>query len=252
MARTTAVAKKTASTAVATTSQADAVAALRARLMAPTGDKIKIAEKQFKLPSGDTLDFLDVVVVDFVFYNAYYESAYQAGTVVPPSCFALDPDIRVMTPSVNAPDKQHDTCRGCWANEFGSNGKGKACQNRCLVALLPTDAREDTSFVILDISPTAVKGFNSYLQGVARQGKMPHEVITHIECNPATKYDVAIFDYSQDVEDVGLLGMIESRLGEARERLMTEPDVSAISAANDAKTPAKGGRNLKAPAKRRA
>lgn len=248
MARTTAVAKKTASTAVETTSNAEAVAALRARLMAPTGDKIKITEKQFKLPSGDTLDFLDVVVVDFVFFNAYYESAYQQGAAVSPACFAIDPDARVMVPSPNSPEAQHEACKGCWANEFGSNGKGKACQNRCLIALLPTDAQEGTPFVILDISPTAVKGFNSYLQGIARGGKMPHEVITHIECNPATKYDVAIFDYSQDVEDVGFMGMVESRLGEARERLMTEPDVSA----NDSKAPAKGGRALKAPAKRRA
>lgn len=251
MARANPVAKKTASTAVATTSQAEAVAALRARLMAPTGDKIKVSEKQFKLPSGDTLDFLDVVVVDFVFFNAYYESAYQQGTIVPPTCFALDPDVRVITPSKNAPQAQHETCKGCWANEFGSNGKGKACQNRCLIALLPTDATEETPFVILDISPTAVKGFNSYLQGVARSGKMPFEVITHIECNPATKYDVVIFDYSQDVEDVGFVGMVESRLGEARERLMTEPDVSAAAANDKAAAPAKG-RALKAPVKRRA
>lgn len=251
MARTTAVAKKSTSTAVATVNRSDAAAALRARLMAPTGDKIKIAEKQFKLPSGDTLDFLDVVVVDFVFFNAYYESAYQAGTVVPPACFSLNPDVREMVPSANSPEKQHDACKGCWANEFGSNGKGKACQNRCLIAMLPTDATEETPFVILDISPTAVKGFNSYLSSIARSGKMPYEVVTHIECNPATKYDVAIFDKSQDLEDDPFVGMIESRLDEARDRLMTEPDVSATKAANDS-APAKGGRNLKAPAKRRA
>lgn len=247
MART-AVAKKTASTAVATASQAEAVAALRARLMAPTGDKIKISEKKFKLPSGDILDFLDIVVVDFVFYNTYYESAYQAGTVVPPSCFSLSPESIGMVPSENSPEAQHESCKGCWANEFGSSGKGKACQNRVLIACLPTDAKEDTPFVILDISPTAGKGFSSYLRGI---GCLPWEVVTHVECNPATKYDVAIFEKSDEIGDDVFIGMVESRLGEARERLMTEPDVSAFKSANDGKAaPAK--RALKAPVKRRA
>ena len=251
MARTPAV-KKTTSTAVATTSQAEAVAALRARLMAPTGDKIKISNKQFKLPSGDVLDFLDIVIVDFVYFNAYYESAFDPNNIVPPNCFSLSPEPKGATPSPNSPEVQHEGCTGCWANEFGSNGKGKACQNRVLIAVLPTDAKEDTPFAILDISPTAIKGFSSYLTSVARMGKMPYEVVTHVECNPATKHDVAIFDLSEELEDVGFLGMVESRLGEARDRLLTEPDVSAFKATNDAKTPAKGGRNLKAPVKRRA
>ena len=250
MART-AVAKKTASTAVATASQAEAVAALRARLMAPTGDKIKISNKQFKLPSGDVLDFLDIVVVDFVYFNTYYEGAFDPNNIVPPNCFSLAVEPKGMVPSDNSPDKQCEGCQGCWANEFGSNGKGKACQNRVLIACLPTDAKEDTPFVVLDISPTAVKGFSSYLTSVARSGKMPHEVVTHVECNPATKHDVAIFDLSEEIEDTPFLSMVESRLGEARERLMTEPDVSAFKAANDAKAAPKG-RNLKAPAKRRA
>lgn len=249
MATTKAVAKKT-GTAVATVNRAEAAAALRARLMAPTGDKIKISNKQFKLPSGDVLDFLAVVVVDFVYYNAYYEGAFDPNNIVPPNCFSLSEEPRTAAPSPNAPEAQHDTCAGCWANEFGSNGKGKACQNRVLIAILPTDAKEDTPFSILDISPTAIKGFSSYMTSVARNGKMPYEVVTRIECNPATKHDVAIFDLEEELEDDPFIGMVESRLDEARERLMTEPDVSAFKAGND-KAPAKGGRSLKAPVKRR-
>ena len=250
MATTKAVAKKTTGTAVATVNRAEAAAALRARLMAPTGDKIKISNKQFKLPSGDVLDFLAVVVVDFVYYNAYYEGAFDPQNRTPANCFSLAEEPKGAAPSPNAPEPQHDTCAGCWANEFGSNGKGKACQNRVLIAILPTDANEDTPFSILDISPTAIKGFSSYLTSVARNGKMPYEVVTRIECNPATKHDVAIFDLEEELEDDPFIGMIESRLGEARDRLMTEPDVSAFKAGND-KAPAKGARSLKGPVKRR-
>ena len=229
--------------------QSEALAKLRARLMAPTGDKIKISNKQFKLPGGDVLDFLDVVIVDFVYYNVYYEGAFDSNNIMPPNCFAIAEEPKTIAPSNNSPDKQCESCAGCWANEFGSSGKGKACQNRVLMAVLPTDANEETPFAILDISPTAVKGFSSYLQSVVRGfQKMPYEVVTHIECNPATKHDVAIFSEPQEIEDIGFLGMVESRLGEAKERLTTEPDVSAFKAANDA--PKKGA--LKAPARRRA
>jgi hypothetical protein len=248
-AKKTAVATAKTGGALVSGSQAEAIAALRARLLAPTGDKIKISNKQFKLPSGDTLDFLDVVIVDFVYYNTYYEGAYDPNNIVPPNCFSIGLEQKSMTPSANAPDSQCESCSGCWANEFGSSGKGKACQNRVLMAVLPSDANEETPFAILDISPTAVKGFSSYLQSVARGlAKMPYEVITHIECNPATKHDVAIFSDPQVIEDDGFLGMVESRLGEAIERLNTEPDVSAFKAANSA--PKKGA--LKAPVKRRA
>ena len=251
MARTpgTNVAKAKAAGLPSTISFENELADLKARLAAPSGDKIKISNKQFKLPSGDILDFLDVIVVDFVYYNTYYEGAFDPNNMVPPNCFAIAMDPKGMVPSVNSPEKQCESCTGCWANEFGSSGKGKACQNRVLMAVLPSDAKEDTPFSVLDISPTAVKGFSSYLQSVVRGlGKMPYEVITHIECNPAVKHDVALFSEPQVIEDDGLLGMLESRLGEAQERLNTEPDVSAFKPANE--TPKKGA--LKAPVKRRA
>lgn len=230
-------------------SQQEALDKLRARLLAPTGDKIKISNKQFKLPGGDVLDFLDVVIVDFVYYNVYYEGAFDSNNISPPNCFSLHEEQKTMVPSANSPDKQCENCSSCWANEFGSSGKGKACQNRCLIAVLPTDANPETAFSILDISPTAVKGFSSYLQSVVRGlQKFPHQVISHIECNPATKHDVVIFSDPVEIDDEEFVDMVAARLGEAKDRLLTEPDVSAFKAANDA--PKKGA--LKSPARRRA
>lgn len=230
-------------------SQQEALDKLRARLLAPSGDKIKISNKQFTLPGGDVLDFLDVVVVDFIYFNTYYEGAYDVNNIVPPNCFALHEEQKQMAPSANCPDKQCESCAGCWANEFASSGKGKACQNRVLIAVLPTDANPETPFSILDISPTAVKGFSSYLQSVVRGlQKFPHQVVTHIECNPALKHDVALFSDPQEIEDEEFVEMVTGRIGEAKERLATEPDVSAFKAANAA--PKKGA--LKAPARRRA
>ena len=234
----------------------DEIAGLKDRLRAATGDKIKISNKQFKLPTGDVLDFLDVVIVDFIYYNAYYESAYTEGVIVPPNCFALSFEPKGMVPSAESPDCQDQGCDGCWANEFGSSGKGKACQNRVLMAVLPTDATMDTPFTILDISPTAVKGFSSYVRSVAvGLARPPYGVVTHIECNPAMKHDVAVFSDPVSIEDGDFIAMLQARRNEARERLATEPDVSALKAANDAKPkvagkPAAKGR-MPAPATRK-
>lgn len=242
-------AAKPKSTAIQTMNFNEDLEALRGRLAAPTGDKIKIEDKQFKLPSGDILDYLDVVVVDFVYFNSYYESPYVKGEFVPPNCFALSAEPTGMVPSENSPDCQSQAgCGGCWANQFGSSGKGKACQNRCLLAVLPTDATAETPFAILDLSPTAVKPFASYVASVARGlQRPPYGVVSHIECNPSVKYDVAQFSDPQPIEDAGFIGMVKSRREEARQRLMTEPDVSAAQAANEAPKS-----KLKTPAKRRA
>lgn len=249
--KSTAVAQKTASTAVATTSRAEAAAALRARLMAPSGDTVRISNKKFNLPNGDTLDFLDVVIVDFVYFNTYYEAAYDENNIVPPNCFSLHHEPTGAVPSPNSPDKQCEDCGSCWANAFKSAGKGKACGNNILIAVLPTDATAETPFVLVRVSPTALKGFSAYLTSLARGGMMPYTVVSHLKCDSEVSYPRITFDLSEELEDEEFISMVESRLGEARERLMTEPDVSAFTAANDAKAAPKG-RQLKAPVKRRA
>lgn len=227
---------------------------LRSRLAAPSGDRIKIDNKQFKLPSGDVLDELDIVIVDFVYTNKYYEGAYDPNQITPPNCFAIHADPIKITASDNSPDKQCETCAGCWANQFGSSGKGKACQNRVLIACLPADANAETPLSILDISPTAVKGFSAYVSAVARGlQRPPYGVSTRVVCNPAVKHDVAMFSDPQPIEDAEFIAMVRARRDEARERLCVEPDVTAIAAANDAKPKAKSKLVApKKPASRRA
>ena len=86
MAKAPAVTKQQA-VALATTAFSDDLAALKSQLAAPSGDKIKIENKQFKLPSGATADELDVIIVDFVYNNMFYETGYQKGVIVRRSAF---------------------------------------------------------------------------------------------------------------------------------------------------------------------
>ena len=239
--------------AIATTAFSDDLEALKSRLAAPSGDKIKIENKQFKLPSGATADELDVVIVDHVFYNAFYETGYQKGVISSPICAALNLEPKGMSPLAASTEPQNTSCDSCPQNQFGSKGAGKACQNRVLIAVLPTDANETTPFAILDLPPTSIAPFQKYVASVAGAlMRPPYGVISHVECDQNETYAKVVFSDPRpfdmdDEEHVAFVNMIRSRRDEAKARLLTPPD---LTAANDA-APAKKSA-LKAPVRRRA
>ena len=253
MAKAPAVTKQQA-TALATTAFSEDLAILKSRLAAPTGDKIKVENKQFKLPDGSVANELDVVIVDFVYYNAYYETGYQKGVISAPVCAALSVEPKGMAPLNGCSDTQSPGCDGCAQNQFGSRGAGKACQNRVLIAVLPADATETSPMAIIDLPPTSITPFQKYVASVANVlQRPPYGVISHVECDENETYAKLIFSDPQPFdleseEDMATLAIIRARRQEARERLLTPPD---LTAANDAGAPAKKTQ-LKTPARRRA
>ena len=253
MAKAPAVTKQQA-TALATTSFSDDLADLKSRLAAPGGDKIKVENKQFELPSGATAEELDIVIVDFIHFNAYYETSYTKGVISAPGCAALGIEPKGMVPLPASTAIQNPGCDGCAQNKFGTKGAGKACQNRILVAVLPADADETTPLALLDLPPTSIQQFQKYVASVAGTlQRPPYGVITHVECDQNETYAKLIFSDPQpfdmdNADDVAQVNLIRSRRNEARERLLTPPD---LTASNDAVTPAKKSA-LKAPVRRRA
>ena len=215
---------------------------IQKRISAPSGDRIMVTQgKTFKLPNGSELDELEAIVVDFCAANFYYTEAYDRGNVTPPACFALGLEPAGLEASDNSPDKQCASCAACWANQFGSSGKGKACQNTRLLALLTPDADAETPLYLLKVSPTAVKNFDAHVNSVANSFKMPvRAVVTQISFSQESEYATLRFKTLRPAEK-DLLLVAHGRLEEARKRLLTEPDVSALKAANDApkKTKAK-------------
>ena len=224
------------------------VADIQKRISAPSGDRIMITQsKTFKLPSGEELDELEAVVVDFAAANFYYTEAFDRNSITPPVCFALGLEPAGLEPSTNSPDKQCDACAGCWANQFGSAGKGKACQNTRMLALLAPDADAETPLYILKVSPTAIKSFDAHVSKVASSFQMPvRAVVSKLSFSPDSDYPTLRFNVLRPAEK-DLIMLAQNRLEEARKRLLTEPDVSALKAANDA--PPKAKAKAKAPAK---
>lgn len=85
-----------------------------------------------------------VIVLADILENSYYETAYDPDTPASPVCFAFAKHEEALEPHSavdNDPyfKRQHDVCRGCPQNEWGSarTGRGKACGNVQRLAMIP-------------------------------------------------------------------------------------------------------------------
>jgi hypothetical protein len=198
---------------------------MSSRIGAPGGDKIRFVEKQFKVPGLDVMaDRLRVVVVDFVSYNAFYDRIYSEKDRTPPACFALGVDPKAMVPSENSPEKQADACSECPYDEFGSKGKGKACGNHRVLAVVEPNDDPKAPMYIMQLPPTSIKHWDAYVAAIAAQFKKgPYAVETEIYFDPASKWESPRFGDPSPNEN---LLVHFARREAARARLLTEPDVS--------------------------
>lgn len=211
------------------------IADMANRVGAPGGDAIKVTQdKKFELPDGTkTNGPLKLVVVDFIAANNFYQGAYDKDNITPPACFAIGMDPKILVPSANSPLKQCNSCRECPMNAFGSDGAGKACKNGRVLAVLPPDADADTPLWVLKVSPTALKAFDAYVTGIARQFQLPPVgVVTEVSFDETVSYASLRFGNPEPNQN---LEVCFSRKEEAKARLMTEPDVSQFTAAAPAK-----------------
>lgn len=202
---------------------------LAERTAPASGIAIQVSQsKEFKLPDGTKARELDLVVVDFISANLFYEGTYDPNNITPPACFAIGDNPRELVPSDNSPVRQNDTCKGCPMNEFGSAGNGKACKNTRVLAVLPPDADEDTPMWLLKVSPTALKAWDGFVMSVQRTFQMPPiAVVTKVSFDENLDYPSLRFSVAEPNE---ALEVHYARQEEARQLLVQEPDVSTYEA----------------------
>lgn len=194
-----------------------------------SGNKIQPVPGFFKLPDGSKVPELKAVIVDFATVHNFYPRAFDPKNIVPPDCFAVGVNPKDMAPIDESPNKQADTCQTCPNNEFGSSGDGKACKNGRRLALLPinddgTDVDAEADMLVLDVSPTALKGFDAYVQQLARLHQLPPVAfITTITLDPNVEYAKVQFS---DPQPVASLGEAMARQAEAKELVNQAPDFS--------------------------
>lgn len=209
------------------------LASLASRTAPPSGAKIKAKKTGFTMPDGTETDTFDCVIIDFVTAHNFYPGKYDPKNIVPPDCAARGEIPTAMMPFADAPDVQSDSCSVCPMNQFGSDGDGKACKNSRLLAVLPPDADESTPIWLLEVSPTAIKGFDGYVGSVARSFQMPPiGVITTVSLDPNVDYAKIVFGNPQP--NANIEAHFPRRV-ESREMLMLKPSFEQRVA-----TPAKG------------
>lgn len=154
------------------------VANLKQQIGQPGGRAIKIKNTGFISPEGmDLGSEIQIIVVDFVSKNWFYDRPYDPQNPVPPACFAMGRVIDEMAPDAESPLPQADKCKTCPLNQFGSgnNGKSKACKNTRELAVLLVDPENpesvtdpSTPIYTLSVPPTGLRAFDGAVASIAR------------------------------------------------------------------------------------
>ena len=224
------------------------IAAFQQRMSAPTGNRIAVTQdKKFRNAAGDKYDSFSGVIVDFIAKKAWYEGEYDKDNIVPPNCFAMGfVPHDALECSENSPEPQHtDGCKTCPKNAFKSakNGKGKACKDSYILALLPPDAEEGASLVTIELSATAIKPFEKYVRDLARDfGKAPYCFVTDFCFDNTSDYS-SVRCGNPQIADGNLIALAYSMREEAGKLLSVEPNVADFEEKVAAKPKAKGKPN---------
>lgn len=154
-----------------------------------TGQNISTKGKMFRLPDGKTSPGpLNCVIVDYLNKNMYYKEAYVEGEFAEPDCYAIGREIKDMHPSTKVENPVSEFCVDCEKNQFGSKGRGKACANNVMLAVLPEDFNDDSELYTLKVSATGLKHWSRYVRDLSGQGVDPIQVVTSISFDADTSY----------------------------------------------------------------
>ena len=193
------------------------------RTAPPSGNKISVGGKRFKFPDGHESDGPeDFVVVDFVARNEFYEDDFDKNNIVPPVCVAIGSNPKKLVAMDASPNKQCDDCASCPMNAFASKGKGKACSNTYMLAVLPPDADENTPMAVLKVSATGMRSFDAFVQGTSRTFQLPPVgVVVSVGFDANETYPKLVFGDAVPNEN---LAVHFARQAEAQEMLNAVPD----------------------------
>jgi len=185
-----------------------------------------------------------VLVLDAVMENTLYAEKFDADNKASPICYAFGRDAEEMAPHPSMQvdlsyfKPQHATCQGCPNNEWGSadQGRGKACQNRRRLALLPagiyTAKRQSRDFDLdlfddpkhyqqadicyLKLPVTSIKAWSKYVNQIAQSvNRPPHGVITRVWLEPNQKNQFEVKFEMLDMVPDELFDVVQGRHEEA-------------------------------------
>lgn len=227
--------------AVATYEERWAQDAQKAAAVEPLQSGTWLSAKGGQLSIGDEIlpgAMAALIILDAVAENTYYGGKYVANDPLPPICYALGrdgeamfPDIENMKKDMNFFMPQHVVqgqilgCDGCPLNEWGSaaEGKGKACQNRRRLAVIPAgyyapkrgsrdfdlhlfddpNHFKTAEIAFMKLPVTSVRNWAKYVHELASSHRRPpHGFITKLSVLPHQQYQQEVtFEPLELVDD---------------------------------------------------
>ena len=171
---------------------------------------------------------MNVIIVDHILENHIYEGRFDPDTPQSPICFAFGEDEDDMEPHEKSESPQHESCKGCPFNEWGSadQGRGKACKNIRRLAVIPEDGLEDiesAELAMIKVPVTSVKGWAGYVRQIADTlGRPPLGVVTEVSLVPDSKTQFKMnFKLVEKIDDGEVIQALLAKRKQAETDLRT-------------------------------
>ena len=153
------------------------------------GNKISLRKNgQFRHQGADIGQEIVVVVLDHIFTNTYYDRDFDEENPSPPACYAASVSGKDMAPVDSSPAKQHETCEGCWANEWKSDKRGRtrACKNRHVLAVAMKDDLDEDKFEVsfLTVPVTSGAAWRKYVKSLVGSEMPSWAIYTRMTMDP--------------------------------------------------------------------
>lgn len=196
----------------------------------------------------------EVIVLAVMNERAYYEGKYNPEEPRSPACYAYGEVDGAMpiAPHKEAPEPQHDTCKGCPHAEWGSAdvGRGQACRQSVKLALVampekgemkaPELAQAEINFA--RIPPTSLKAVKVYLDWLGAQDSATYAWRTKLEVRPSSKSIFTVHLTPEGEVPADWHGAILARVKDAAKAIEQPYPTFDEAAANQAKAPAPKGK----------
>lgn len=215
------------------------------------GGKFTLNDERIGL-NGKGLE-LDCIVVGWNFEKAYYDAPFVEGEKGSPACFAIGLDEDELVPNETSPNKQCDNCADCWANEWGSAnvGEGKLCADRRRLALAFADKDGKFDIKMLNIPPTSLKNWKTFVNEVDTMGLHTMQCAINIsfdeEYTGSSSVPPLVFTFINEITSEKQLQFLANTLDTVDKMLEKPYDVSNYGGSN--KTSKKKGKKKAAKKK---
>jgi len=154
----------------------------------PAGKFFSLRGGKISLDGAAVGDSVSGIVVGMVYENQYFDEEFDPDAPQSPVCYAFGYEKEsMMAPHEESEKPQHEQCKGCPHNEFGSadRGQGKACKNVVRIAIIAEDDLEnldEAGVVFMKIPVMSVRNWERYAKvDLAKTLKRPYyTVVTKI------------------------------------------------------------------------